>query len=103
METLQLLLFPRVCFVQQVFPEATPICLWDYFFSSTRTQENTTTYKPRNSSFAFLGFAWIFATFKRLVQSTILYFNMECFGMLLWNSLFCPKIVHQRLLVARSD
>ena len=39
METLQLVLFPRVCFVQQVFPEATPICLWDYFFSSTRTQE----------------------------------------------------------------
>ena len=39
----------------KVFSEAMPICLCDFFLSSTRTQENITTSKPRNSRcFTFL-------------------------------------------------
>ena len=52
------------------------------FFSSTRTQENTGTYKPRNSGFAFLCVSLGF------LQHLNAWFNLQ-YCILTWNALEC--------------
>ena len=85
--------FPRVCFVQCFPKQRRLVRAINIFQFNTDTRKFNYKFASKTDVLGFGVITWICPTFKRLVQSTIFYFNMECIGMLLWSFPSPSKVV----------